>query len=113
MHKFPIPIAYEDPRAQSRSRLLRHGAIVVLGLGLAPLIFEGGSICYAQWCQVMGRNAQASTPVLDVVQNQVESGHRTFWDAISPCFQRLPWNPRPVLLVGVIFTIVGMMMLKL
>ena len=113
MHKFPIPIAHDTPAARSRSRLLHSSGIVVLGLSLAPLIYEGCAICYAQWCQVLGRNAVATTPVIDVLQGELESGHRSIWGVITPHFQRLPWNPKLVLLVGVIFMIIGMMMLKL
>ena len=113
MHKFPIPIAHDIHAAKPRRSLLRKAAIILLGISLAPLIAEGFSICFAQWSQVMGRNAEARTPVLDSLHEGLESGHHSFWATISPCFQRVPWSHRLVLAVGVICMIIGMMMLKL
>jgi hypothetical protein len=112
MHKFPIPIA-TDPPPRPKYRRLRSLAIVVLGISLAPLIVEACTICHAQWCQVLGRNARADTPVLDAVQSGIESGHRSVEGAFSPYFQRLPWNPKLVFGVGVILMIIAMFMLKL
>jgi hypothetical protein len=113
MHKFPIPIAHDVHRSKSRWSLLRNTALFVIGIGLAPLLAEGFSICFAQWSQVMGRNAEATTPLLDSLHEGLESGHQSFWATISPCFQRVPWNHRLVLAVGVICVIIGMMMLKI
>jgi hypothetical protein len=61
----------------------------------------------------MGRNAEARTPVIDSLQDGIESGHRSFSNTIGSYFQRLPWSPKLVLLVGVILMMLGMMMLKL
>ena len=60
----------------------------------------------------MGRNAEARTPVLDSLQDGIESGHRSFSNAITAYFQRLPWSPKVVLVVGVILMMLAMMMLK-
>ena len=113
MHKFPIPIAHEAPPTRARLRLLRSSAIVILGVSLAPLIAEVCAVCHAQWCEVLGSNAQASTPLLNSLHDGVDSGHRSFWDAITPYFQRVPWSPKLVLLIGGILMIVGMRILKL
>ena len=112
MHKFPIPIAHDIRPTKHRWSLLRAGAIVLLGISLAPLIAEGTSICIAQWSRVMGRNAEARTPMIDSLQDGIESGHRSFSDAITAYFQRLPWSPKVVLVVGVILMMLAMMMLK-
>jgi hypothetical protein len=113
MHKFPIPIAHDVPQTRPGFSLLRSIAIVILGISLAPLIAEGCAVCHAQWCRVLGSNAEASTPLFDSLHEGVESGHRSFWDAITPCFQRVPWSPKLVLLIGVILMMLGMLMLKL
>jgi hypothetical protein len=112
MHKFPIPIAHDPPPSQAGWRLLRSSAIFILGIALAPMLAEGCAICYAQWCQVLGNNAEARTPVLDSLHDGLESAKGSFCDAISPYFQRLPWSPKLVLSVGVILMILGMLMLK-
>jgi hypothetical protein len=113
MHKFPLPIAHDIRPTRPRWRLLRSAALVLLGISLAPLIAEGASLCYAQWCQVLGRNAQARTPVLDSMSDSLESGHRSFWNTLSSYFQRLPWNPKVVLAIGVILMFLAMAMLRL
>jgi hypothetical protein len=113
MHKLPIPIAHDIHPAKPRWPLLHKVAIVLLGISLAPIIAEGTSICYAQWSQVMGRNTQARTPMLDSLHEHFESGSQSFWATVSPCFQRVPWSHHLVLAIGAILVIVGMMMLKL
>jgi hypothetical protein len=113
MHKFPLPIAHDIRPAKPRWSVLRVFTIVLLGISLAPFIAEGTSICYAQWLQVMGRNAQARTPVIDSVHNALESAHRASSTAIGGYFQRLPWSPKLVLLVGVVVMMLGMKILKM
>jgi hypothetical protein len=113
MHKFPLPIAHDLHPTRRRWSVLRTCAIALLGLSLAPLLAEGTSIWFAQWSQVLGRNADARTPVIDSLHDGIESGHRSFSSAISSYFQRLPWSPKIVLLVGVILMMLGILMLKL
>jgi hypothetical protein len=60
----------------------------------------------------MGKNIHAHTPVLDTMQDRLESGQRSFGEAVSSYFQCLPWNPVVVLSIGVILVILGMMMLR-
>jgi hypothetical protein len=113
MHKLPIPIAHDIHPGKPRSPLLHRVAIVVIGISLAPLIAEGSSICYAQWSQVLGRNAEARTPLLDSLHESIDSGRVSFWGTVSPCFQRVPWSHHLVLAVGAVLMILGMAMLKL
>lgn len=113
MHKFPLSIAHDLKPTRPRWSLIRTGGIVLLGISLAPLLAEGTSICFAQWSQVMGRNAESRTPVIDSLQDGLESGHRSFSNTIASYFQRLPWSPKVVLFVGVILMMLGMVMLKM
>jgi hypothetical protein len=113
MHKFPIPIAHDIHSTKPRWSLLRKAAIIIIGISLAPLIAEGFSICFAQWSQVMGQNAEARTPMLDSLHEGLDSGHQSFWATITPWFQRVPWNHRLVLAAGVTCMFIGMLMLKL
>jgi hypothetical protein len=113
MHKAPIPIALDIQPPRHKRSVLRSAAILFLGIALAPIIADGTSLCYAQWCQVMGRNVEARTPVFDSLHDGLESGHRSVGTTISSFFQGIPWSPKIVLLVGVIVMVVGMMMLKL
>jgi hypothetical protein len=113
MHKFPLSIAHDIRPAKPRWSALRVSALVLLGISLAPLIAEGTSICFAQWSQVMGRNAQARTPVIDSLQEGIETGHRSVSSSMGSYFQRLPWSPKIVLAVGVILMLLGMKILKM
>jgi hypothetical protein len=113
MHKFPIPIAHDIRPTKPQWSLLRASAIALLGISLAPLIAEGTAICFAQWSRIMGTNAEARTPVIDSLQDGFESGHRSFSNTITSYFQRLPWSPKIVLIVGVILMMLAMMMLKM
>jgi hypothetical protein len=112
MYKFPIPIAHDIRPTKPRCSLLRASATVLLGISLSPLIGEASSLCVAQWSRVMGRNVEVRTPVLDSVQDGIESGHRSFSGSISAYFQHLPWSPSIVLGVGAILMMLAMMMLK-
>ena len=89
MHKFPLQIAHDMRPDQPRARLLRLVAIFGLGLALAPLVAEGVSISHAQWCQVLGKNAQARTPILDSVTETTVETHRSAWESINGRFQKV------------------------
>jgi hypothetical protein len=113
MHKFPIPIAHELPADHRRAKIARALALVMLGLFLAPLIADGAALCANQWREVLGKNGQTKTPVLDSVADAVETGHRSLWESIDLYFHRLPWDPRIVLTVGAIVMVLAMVMLRL
>ena len=113
MYKFPIPIAHDVAPPSRWRRLRRSAAIAVLGLAIAPLVYEALAMCHAQWCQVLGRNAQARTPVFDSLSDGVSTGHRSFWDTIGPYFQHVPWNPKIVFAVAAVVMVLAMTMLKM
>ena len=113
MHKLSIPIAQDTPPRRRRWSLLRSAAIFVLGISLAPLISEGATLCYSQWCEVMGKNVKVHTPLFDSLRDGLESGHSSFWNSISSFYRRVPWSPMIVLPIGVILMILAMSMLRL
>jgi hypothetical protein len=113
MHKFPIPVAHAARAANPRWSPLRTGALLLLGLLLAPLIAEGALLCHAQWSQVLGRNTEARTPVLNSLHDGLEAGHQSVWGFISSYFKRVPWSHEIVLATGAVVVVVGMLMLKL
>ena len=113
MHKTPISVAQPTHPQNKRSSPLRTGAILLLGFSLAPLLAEGALICYAQWSQVLGKNAEARTPMLDSLHEGLASGHQSLWSTVSAYFQRVPWSPHLVLAIGAVVVFVGMMLLKL
>ncbi len=112
MHKFPLQIAHDMSPSRPRAKLWRLVAIFGLGLALSPLVAEGVSISYAQWCEVLGRNNQSRTPILDSVKETAVTTHRTAWESINPQFQRLPWNPTVVVAVGAVLMFLAMQMLR-
>jgi hypothetical protein len=113
MHKHPIPIALDKPGAKGRRTTMRKAGLVLLGISLAPLIAEGSSICYAQWSQVMGNHTEASTPVLNRLHDGFQSSHRSFWGAILPYFNRVPWRHEFVLAAAAVVVVAGVTMLKM
>ncbi len=113
MHKFPMPIGHDVNSSGRKSKRLRTASIVLLGFLLAPVVAEGGWLCFAQWCQVMGTNTYAKTPIMDAMQDQMQSAHGSFWECMAHWFQNLPWDPRVVMSVGAVVMIIAIRMLKL
>jgi hypothetical protein len=113
MHKCQIPIADHHSSSGRKSKPLRTASIVLLGFLLVPLVAEGAWFCFAQWCQIMGKNTDAKTPMLDALNEHVQSAHESFWDGVAPWFQYLPWNPTVVLSIGAVLMAFAIRMLKL
>jgi hypothetical protein len=113
MHKFPIPIAHDISPARHGSNALRTTCIIALGFVLAGPIEEAGAVCVGQWCQLMGTNIEIRTPILDLVNDNLETANSSVWSWLSPQFHRLPWKPSYVLPVAAVIMVVGTLMLRL
>jgi hypothetical protein len=113
MHKCPIPIADDLPSSRRKSKPLRTASFVLLGFLLAPLVVEGTWFCFAQWSQIMGKNTDAKTPMLDALHEHVQTAHESFWDGLTPWFQYLPWDPTVVLSIAAVLMAFAIRMLKL
>ena len=98
-----------EPR-RSRLPLILVGLILLIGL--APLLLEGGSLCLANWKEFMGVSADVRTPVLDEIQDRLHDLRDTFWGEITPWFRRLPWDPQMVLPAAAVVMAIAMLMLR-
>jgi hypothetical protein len=95
-----------------RSKLPLILLVVFLVIGLAPLALEGGAICLANWKEFMGVSAEVRTPLLDSVQERLDSMKDTFWNEITPFFRHPPWDPKMVLPASALVMAAAMLMLR-
>ena len=113
MVKNPITLAPDLRPDRRTSKVLPIAAIFVLAPLLAPMILEAASLCHAQWSAALGNPARVRTPILDSIEEEIESVRDDLWSAISARFQRVPWNPKIVLPIAAVIMAVGMAMLRL
>lgn len=99
----------DDPPVPTRSRSLR---TIVLGLLLAPLVYEGGLLCAANWRGMRGGDAVASTPCLDVLVRSIDNVSASASRSVSAVFHHVPWRAEYVLAIGFGWVIVGSLILK-
>jgi hypothetical protein len=112
MLKLPIPIAHEISPEHHRSKVLWAAFIVAACVVLAGPGMEVASLCYGQWCQILDKDSDTRTPILDSVQDGVQTAHQSVWSWISPYFERVPWHPSVVLPIAAVVTLLGIMLMK-
>jgi hypothetical protein len=113
MPKLPIPIAHDMSSESRTTKIIRAALFVVVGVILAGPAVEVASMCYGQWCQILDKDSDdTQTPILDSVQDGVQSAHQSAWAWIAPYFQRVPWSPSLVLPIAAVVTLVGIMLMK-
>ena len=113
MAKNTLPLAPDLRPDRPRSRLLPIASIFVLAPVLAPLLMEAVSLCYGQWCEILGTPVTVRTPILNAIIDRIESVREDLWYKVSSRFQRVPWNPRVVLPIIALVMVVAMVMLRL
>jgi hypothetical protein len=113
MPKNPVSLAPDLRPNGRRSKVVPIASIFVIAPLLAPLILEAGALCYAQWCAALGTSAQVRTPIIDTIQEGIETVRNDLWSALSARFQRVPWSPTVVLPVAAVIMAVAMVMLRL
>ena len=88
-------------------RRRRHGtagrlvAVVVLGLLLAPLLYESLSLCVAQWRGLYGPIEHVETPVLDALGHATGEAARVVRWRFNRTFHDLPWKPSVAIGLGI------------
>lgn len=96
----------KPPRALRPWPIIRAVAILLF---LAPFLYEGGQICYARWSRMLGGGSVAvRTPVLNYVGLLTRSAR----GAVFAQFQRVPWKPQIVIVVGVLSCTACMFLLR-
>ena len=113
MAKNLITLAPDLRPDRHRSKVLPLASIFILAPLIAPMVMEVAALCHAQWCAALGASADVRTPILDSIQERIESVRDDLWSVLSARFQRVPWNPKVVLPLAAVIMAVGMVMLRL
>jgi hypothetical protein len=113
MFKHTLPLAPESEPNQPRFRILLIVSILALATVLTPLIVESLSLCYGQWCEILGTRVTIRTPTLDAVRDGIETVRQDFSDHVSSRFQRVPWDPKVVLPLIALVMVVAIALLRL
>ncbi len=106
MRKVKAPFYLDRP--PSTLRFWTVARIVVVTLALAPFLYEGTQLCYARWSRMLGSRVPVRTPFL----NSFGRLSRSAGAMISEQFQRVPWNPQVVLVIGIVSCTVCMILLR-
>lgn len=106
MPKNPSPHLAEKPPRTSRAWRAVRFVLTVVAVG--PFLYEGALICHARWSRVLGHRVRTRTPVLDNI-GQLVAATRAI---VATQFQRVPWKPGVVLLVGIASCLVCMALLR-
>ncbi len=80
---------------------------------LAPIVLDAASLCYGQWCELLGSPVDIRTPTLDAISERVAEVREEVKYHISSRFHRVPWNPRVVLMIAFAVMLVAIIMLRL
>jgi hypothetical protein len=112
MSKKTITLAPAQKPDRPQARLAAICLCCALGALTAPLIAEGVALCYAGWCDILDRPVVVRTPVLDSIGEHYQNARDDIRNAVSPYFQRVPWNPRIVLAAATVIMGLAMVMLR-
>ena len=102
-------LVVDKPPARNRSGLTFMALIFV---ALLPLIFEGTKICVAQWKSLYGPVETARTPVLDYLSELFQQAGGEVRRLSGSMFSGQPWKPVVVIPVTLIWTGIGVWILR-
>ena len=92
------------PRRSSPRALLA----IALGLGLAPLLFEGSTVVAGRWRAILGQvPPEAATPVSDAVGEALKDGSRRISAAAEDLLKRGGRHPDWAMGVAVAWAVLG------
>ncbi len=110
MQKFsPNPIDVTPPRRRSQNRT---AIAILLGLLLAPLVFEASQLCAAHWKGMIGNVPFVQTPMLNTLGSGLQSAGDDLRSTLSPVLRNLPWNPSYVVGFGLGWASLAALMLR-
>jgi hypothetical protein len=112
MFKQAIPIAYEIKPTRSNSTLSWIISIILAAIFLVPLATEGMVICYAQWCELMGKSTAVQTPFIDSMGSGLEIARDLLAERVAPALQRVVRDPTVALPVATVLLVLAMAMLR-
>jgi hypothetical protein len=112
MSKYPIPIAHDIRPARPKRKLPRVVRLLAFCLLIGPIAAEAAVLCYAQWCDVVGRRLTVHTPIIDWLGDCLQNAHGLYFDEIAPGFHQSARDPSIALPLAVVFLFLAMLMLK-
>jgi hypothetical protein len=97
---------------RSAPSLFKIATVVLTGVVSAPLVIECVNLYYAKWSTIMGKSADARTPILESIHETFVTNYDALGSVVGPYFWRFLNHPA-VLLPAVAVTIVmGMFVLR-
>jgi hypothetical protein len=109
MRKLPRHQLEEEPLRRKRKHWIR---VIVLGLFLAPIVFEGSALCAAQWQSMFGPVTIAETPILDQLGPYIGSASSSIRNSTLAVFRNLPWRASFVIPVVFAWAFCGCLLLR-
>jgi hypothetical protein len=79
---------------------------------LLPLAVEAASICFGQWCEVMGQSSEVRTPIIDSIGEGLRDTRDSLAETIGPPVHRLTHDPGVALPVASAFILLAMTLLR-
>jgi hypothetical protein len=111
MFKAQVSLAH-DIRPTRPKRTLRWTLFIMAGVLCCPLVLEAAVCCYGQWCEVIGKSVEVSTPITDTFVKGLGNVHEWLGEEIAPSFHRLFREPKLALPVSVMLIVIGIAMLR-
>ena len=112
MFKPSIVLAEKIEPARSppmRSRIIFLIAMVIC---LFPLAVEAASICFAQWCELLGRSSEVRTPIIDSIGEGLRDTRDWIAETIGPTVHRATHDPDVALPVASAFILLALALLR-
>src|SRR5262245_6349273 len=91
----------------------RRGVLtVLLGLALAPLVYEGALLCASRWQAMYGAAGEVDTPVIDAIDLVLDEFSASARTTANAAFRNLPWKPALVIPLACAWAAFGAMLLR-
>ncbi len=100
-----------EPRRSSAVRL-RYAFLLAVIVVLVPLAVEAASICYSQWCEVLGRASDVRTPVIDSIGQGLLDARESLAESFGPTWHSAIRDPSIALPVCSVLIVAAMTMLR-
>jgi len=101
-----------DDRPFDKTQRRRNVLAFVLGLSIAPVLYESTALCTARWRSMFGPMTTVNAPLLDTFGVGLNILNRTFQKTASGSFSSLPWKPSLIIPLAFALAIVGSLLMR-
>jgi len=111
---FKPSIMLADQIEPTRSPPMRSRVVFLIGVPiiLIPLAVEAASICFAQWCEVMGRTSEVQTPIIDSIGDGLRNTRDLLAETIGPTLYAATHDPAVALPVASAFVLLALALFR-